>query len=137
MIMSQNHPDIDPFHRNFMSTFLAKLVKKMSQKSSGLFHRAIAQSGSLKTSFLTFREISKNPVYPFLRNKYEAETNEALKQKLSSLSTDELGDLLMELYGNPIMQSCVLGKCLPLVIIIIIVTHSYPIVDYFRFPHQL
>ena len=60
-----------------------------SEKASGLFHKAIAQSGSLRSVF-KFWPIGKNPVYPFLMKKYEVDSIEALKDKMSLMSADEL-----------------------------------------------
>ena len=60
-----------------------------SPKASGLFHKGIAQSGSLRSVF-KFAPVDKNPAFPFLMKKYEVDSLEALKEKLLTLSAAEL-----------------------------------------------
>lgn len=81
-----------------------------SPLSVGLFHRAIAQSGSLKTQFLKFGKISENPVYPHLMEKYKQDTMESLQEYMtSSLSVDDMNNLTVELFVQPQFQTVLLG----------------------------
>ena len=65
----------------------------MSPLSGGLFHRAIAQSGSLKTQFMKFGRVEENPTYKFLEKKYEKNSTEDLREHLRKFSVDELNKL--------------------------------------------
>ena len=60
-----------------------------SPKATGLFHKGIAQSGSLRSVF-KFAPVDKNPAFPFLMKKYEVDSIEALKEKLLTVSAAEL-----------------------------------------------
>ena len=60
-----------------------------SPKASGLFHKGIAQSGSLRSVF-KFAPVEANPAIPVLMKKYNLESVDALKEKLLTLTSAEL-----------------------------------------------
>jgi len=60
-----------------------------SPKASGLFHKGIAQSGSLRSVF-KFAPVEANPAFPVLMKKYNLESVDALKEKLLTLTSAEL-----------------------------------------------
>jgi len=67
-----------------------------SSKASGLFHKAIAQSGSLRSVF-KFSPVDASPAFPPLMKKYGVESVDALKEKMLTLTSQELVDAGSEL----------------------------------------
>ena len=67
-----------------------------SSKANGLFHKAIAQSGSLRSIF-KFAPVDANPAFPVLMKKYGVKTVDALKEKMLTLTPQELVAAQVEL----------------------------------------
>ena len=55
-----------------------------------MFHRAIAQSGCLRSSMTNFTPTNDNPVFDFLMQKFELKEKEAVIEKLQQMETKEL-----------------------------------------------
>jgi len=67
-----------------------------TELSKGLFHKAIAQSGTLR-SILKFQTVTENPTYQKLMTRYHVTSIKDLKAKLKLLSTSEILELAVEM----------------------------------------
>ena len=54
------------------------------EKATGLFHKAIAQSGSLRSTMTKY--FKENPVYAHLRIKWALESDEDVRSKAKTLT---------------------------------------------------
>ena len=67
--------------------------------SRGLFHKAIAQSGTLR-SLSSFTSIENNPVYELLMTQFDVKTIESLKTKMKNFSTSKMLDIAIKLRSD-------------------------------------
>ena len=64
-----------------------------SSKATGLFHRGIAQSGCLRSTMSKYVTVEDNPMWEYLKKKFEIEENDKIEKKLREMSSNELADL--------------------------------------------